>query len=61
MKRAIRIEEREKGWIVLVNDCGVIPMCDYINGKWQTVYFSSVEDAQKAKNDYNEVWNGGKS
>ena len=56
MKRATTIEETEKGFIVWVKDGGFTPMRDYINGEWKIVFFPSMEDAQRAKDDYNETW-----
>lgn len=57
MKVAYDIEKKDKGYIVHVNDHGHCVMCEYVDGKWQDCYFPTYEEALKAKNDYNEVWN----
>ena len=57
MKRAFAIEEKHGGYIVHVNDNGYIcAMCEYKNGDWKTCVFPTHEDAEQAKNDYNDVW-----
>ena len=56
MKIATKIEKKDKGYIVWVNDGGLCAMCELKDGEWETCYFPTYEDAEKAKNDYNEVW-----
>ena len=58
MKYADIIKETDKGFIVIINDNGYVPMRELKDGEWQICYFPTYEEAERARDDYNRVWIG---